>query len=116
MGGLCILVQHLKLAVLISYEGGSDQQIYLEFSNFLQGICRGRFGGGSGEEGGVWGGGGVKARAPHFFCSHLFFFCSHFEELQTVLFELELIVNNEPLTHVYPNTIEIIWQTIIIFF
>ena len=32
--------------------------------------------------------------------------CNHFEELQTVLFELELIINNAPLTYVHPNTIE----------
>ena len=30
----------------------------------------------------------------------------HFEELQTVSFEVELIINNAPLTYVYPNTIE----------
>ena len=42
---------------------------------------------------------------PLFFCNHLFF-CSHFEELQTVLFEVELIINNAPLTYVYPNTIK----------
>ena len=35
----------------------------------------------------------------------LFFFCSYFEELQTVLFEVELIINNAPLTYVYPNAI-----------
>ena len=34
------------------------------------------------------------------------FFCTHFEELQTVLFEAELIINNKFLTYVYPNTIE----------
>ena len=44
------------------------------------------------------------ARAP-FFCSHLFF-CNRFEELHTALFEVELIINNAPLTYVYPNTIE----------
>ena len=33
-------------------------------------------------------------------------FCNHFEELQTVLIEVELIINNAPLTYVYPNTIE----------
>ena len=42
--------------------------------------------------------GGAKGRA--------FFFCNHFEELQTVLFEVELIIDNKPLTYVYPNTIE----------
>ena len=34
------------------------------------------------------------------------FFCNHFEEVQTVLFEVELIINKAPLTYVYPNTIE----------
>ena len=33
-------------------------------------------------------------------------FCNHFGELQTVLFEVELIINNAPLTYVYPNAIE----------
>ena len=32
-------------------------------------------------------------------------FCNHFEELQTMLFEVELILNNAPLIYVYPNTI-----------
>ena len=31
-------------------------------------------------------------------------FCNRLEELQTVLFEAELIINNAPLTYVYPNT------------
>ena len=35
------------------------------------------------------------------------FFCNHFEELQTELFKVELILNNAPLTYVCPNTIEI---------
>ena len=46
---------------------------------------------------------------PLFFCNHLFFlffFCNRFEELQTVLFEVELTINNAPLTYVYPNTIK----------
>ena len=52
------------------------------------------------------------------------FFCKHFEELQTVLLKVELILNNPPLTCVYPNTIDIymfntqsfaIWRTVIIF-
>ena len=55
------------------------------------------------------------------FYSHLFF-CNHFEELQTVLFEVELIINNAPLTYVYPDTIKIccqsfvVWQIVIILF
>ena len=43
--------------------------------------------------------------APSFFCNHLFF-CNHFEELQTVLTEVKLIINNAPLTYVYPDTIK----------
>ena len=34
------------------------------------------------------------------------FFWNHFEELQTVLIEVKLIINNAPLTYVYPNTIK----------
>ena len=59
------------------------------------------------------------------FCNHLLF-CNHFGELQPVLFEVELIMNNAPLTYVYPNTIETclkpnyllfgILQRVIIFF
>ena len=60
-------------------------------------VCTGGFNGG--------GRGGRAGGAPSFFCNHLFF-CNHFEELQTVLFEIELIINNKPLTYVYPNTIE----------
>ena len=33
-------------------------------------------------------------------------FCNNFEELRTVLFEVELIINNASLTYIYPNTIE----------
>ena len=33
--------------------------------------------------------------------------CNHFKEPEAVLFEVELIINNEPFTYVYPNTIEI---------
>ena len=43
--------------------------------------------------------------APPFFCNHLIF-CNHFEELQTVLLEVEPITNNKPLAYVYPNTME----------
>ena len=39
------------------------------------------------------------------FCNHLFF-CNHFKELQTLLFEVELIINDVPLTYVYTNIIE----------
>ena len=35
-----------------------------------------------------------------------YFFCNHFEELQTVLFEDELIISDALLTYVYPNTIQ----------
>ena len=38
-------------------------------------------------------------------CNHLFF-CNRFEELQTVLIEVEQIINNALLTYVYPNTIK----------
>ena len=44
------------------------------------------------------------ARPPYFLQSLVF--CKLFEELQTVLFELELIINNAPLTYLYPNIIE----------
>ena len=50
-------------------------------------------------------GGGAGGACP-LFCKHLFF-CNQFEELQTVLSEVELVINNKPLTYVYPNTIEI---------
>ena len=56
------------------------------------------------------------------FCNHLFF-CNHFEELQTVLFEVELIINNALLTYAYSNTTEtcytqsfVILQAVIKFF
>ena len=52
-------------------------------------------------------GGGVGVVHPPYFSNHLLlFFCNHFEELQTVLFEVELIINNAPLAYAYPNTIE----------
>ena len=41
-----------------------------------------------------------------FFSNHLFF-CNHFEELHVVFIEVKLIINNSPLTYVYPNTIKI---------
>ena len=49
---------------------------------------------------------GCVGCAPPFLQSLAFFFCNHFKALQTVLFEVELIINNAPLTYVYPNTIE----------
>ena len=45
----------------------------------------------------------VGFRPPTFFLI-TFFLCNHFEELQTVLFEVELIINNAALTYVNPNT------------
>ena len=59
--------------------------------------------------------------APFLFFT-ITFFCNQFEELQTVLFEVELIINNAPLTYVYADTIKIccqsfvVWQTVIILF
>ena len=38
-------------------------------------------------------------------CNHLFF-CDHFEELNIVFIEVRLIINNPPLTYLYPNTIK----------
>ena len=34
------------------------------------------------------------------------FLCNHFEELQNMLIEVKLIINNAPLTYVYPNIIK----------
>ena len=48
----------------------------------------------------------TRGHAPPLFCYHFFFFGSHFEELQTLLFEVELFINYASLTYVYPNTIE----------
>ena len=65
-----------------------------------------------------WGGRGgcaiPRPSPPYFFAitcccflqSLVVVFCNHFEELQTVLFEVEMIINNASLTYVYPNTIE----------
>ena len=39
------------------------------------------------------------------FCNHLLF-CDHFEALKFVLTEVKLIIDNAPLTYVYPNTIK----------
>ena len=43
--------------------------------------------------------------SPPYFLQSLTFF-SPFKEIQTVLFEAELILGNAPLTYVYPNTLE----------
>ena len=48
---------------------------------------------------------GAEGVCPPFFAITVFF-CNHFEELRTVLFEVQLIINNAPLTYIYPNTIE----------
>ena len=48
--------------------------------------------------------GGVVACAP-LFCNRLFF-CDHFEELQTLLIGVKMIINNTPLAYVFPNTIK----------
>ena len=53
------------------------------------------------------------------FCNHSFF-CDYFEELQTVLIKVKLIINNAPLTRL-PNYFQnifniqpfVIWQTAI---
>ena len=50
--------------------------------------------------------GGCRVRAPSLFFAITCFFCKHFKELLTVLFEVELIIDSAPLTYVYPNTIE----------
>ena len=41
-------------------------------------------------------------RSTSSFCNHFFF-----KELRTVFIELKLIINNAPLTYVYPNNIKI---------
>ena len=43
---------------------------------------------------------GAHDPPPPYFLQSLVF-CNHFEELQTVLFTVELIINNTPLTYVY---------------
>ena len=55
--------------------------------------------------GGFKGGRGGRAPLPPFFATTCFF-GNHFEELQIMLFKVELIINNKSLTYVYPNTIE----------
>ena len=48
---------------------------------------------------------GAGGARPLFFAITCFL-CDHFEELQTVLIQVKLIINNVLLTYVYPNTIE----------
>ena len=55
--------------------------------------------------------GGRRGGSVHPFFAITCFFYNHFEELQTVLLEVELIINNKHtfnirLTYRYPNTIE----------
>ena len=44
--------------------------------------------------------------APSLFFAITCFFRSHFKELKTILFEVELMNNDALLTYVYPNSIE----------
>ena len=67
-----------------------------EFNRVSENIYRGGFREGAG---------GARP-PPRLFFAIIYVFLNHFEELQTVLLELELIVNNAPLTYVYPNNIE----------
>ena len=48
---------------------------------------------------------GGEGTCPPYFLQSLVF-CNHFRELETVLFEVELIINNALLPYVYPNTTE----------
>ena len=51
---------------------------------------------------------GTRAPPPIFAitCCCCFFFAIALKDLQTALFEVELIINNVPLTYVYSNTIK----------
>ena len=49
---------------------------------------------------------GRRGCAPPLFLQSLVFSFNQFEELQIVLFEVELIINDAPLTYVYRNTIK----------
>ena len=49
--------------------------------------------------------GGAPSPSPLYFLQS-FVFCNHFEELETKLFEVEVIFNNAPLIYVYPNTVK----------
>ena len=48
---------------------------------------------------------GARGTRPPYFLQSLVF-CNYFKELEIVLFRVQLIINNAPLTYVYPNTIE----------
>ena len=50
--------------------------------------------------------GGTWGACTSFFLAIICIFRNHFEEPQTVLFEVELIINNAPSIYVYPITIE----------
>ena len=53
--------------------------------------------------------GGFKGDAGgsrHFYFLQALVFCNHFQELRTMLFEVQLIINNATLIYVYPNSIE----------
>ena len=49
---------------------------------------------------------GVRGHATPLYFLESLVFCNHFEELQTMLLEVELFINNAPLIYVYLNTIE----------
>ena len=51
-------------------------------------------------------GGGADPPPHPYFLQSLKFFCNHFEELPIELSEVELIVNNAPLTYVCQNNIK----------
>ena len=47
-----------------------------------------------------------ESRVLFFATTFFFVFLNHFEELWTVLFKVELTINNAPLTYIYPKTIK----------
>ena len=59
-----------------------------------------------GRAGGVGAGWGARVSLTVSIFCYCLFFCNHFEELQIVLFEVELNIKNAPLINAYPNTIE----------
>ena len=52
------------------------------------------------------GAGGERAHPPPSYFLQSLVFCNHFEELKTMLTEVELIINNALSAYVYLNTIE----------